>query len=367
MGLEKPYDLDELTAAVFGKNIAAKIYRSQAMKRDETHKDDNGMMDVFFYEAFEEEATQLKRWLPPGIRADFDARAAGETDHAEPPARVISIRTQSVVPLAWADRIGGILTRSTGYDHVTRWLAACGRAIPAGYLPLYCHRAVAEQALTLWMALWRKLARQTAQFDRFCRDGLTGTECEGKTLLVVGVGAIGHAVTRIGAGLDMTVLGVDIEPRHKDVTYVGIADGLARADAIVCAMSLNAGNVGYFDRARWRATKPGAIFVNIARGELAPVAELLWALDNGILAGAALDVYDDEPALAAAMRAGRESDLPGWKEWRAFRRRPDTICTPHNAFNTAEAVERKSRQSVEQIETFLKTGRFPWPVPLGQG
>ncbi len=321
------------------------------------------MLTVFFYEAFEEEAEHLRRLLPRDIKAEYDSRAIGETDHEGPPARVVSIRTQSVIPPEWADRIGGILTRSTGYDHVARYIGACGQPIPAGYLPLYCHRSVAEQALTLWMALWRKLALQTRQFDRFCRDGLTGTECEGKTLLVVGVGHIGHAVTRIGTGLGMTVLGVDSAPRHEDATYVSIEDGLARADAIVCAMSLNAGNRGYFSRARWRQAKPGAIFVNVARGELAPADDLAWALDEGILVGAAMDVYENEAGLAAALRAGRPHDAPGWVALHALRQRPNVICTPHNAFNTVESVERKSRQSIEQIERFMATGQFKWSVP----
>ncbi len=322
------------------------------------------MLDVFFYEAFEEEAEQLRRLLPDSIKAGYDFRAIGETDHESPPARVISIRTQSAIPREWSDRLGGILTRSTGYDHVARYIGACGRPIPAGYLPLYCHRAVAEQAMTLWMALWRKLALQTQWFDRFCRDGLTGTECEGKTLLVVGVGHIGHAVTRIGTGLSMTVLGVDILPRHEDVTYVSLEEGLARADAIVCAMSLNADNHGYFSRNRWRQVKPGAIFVNVARGELAPADDLAWALDEGILAGAAMDVYENEAGLAAALRAGRPHDAPGWTTLHALRQRPNVICTPHNAFNTVESVARKSQQSVEQIERFMATGQFKWSVPV---
>lgn len=322
------------------------------------------MQDVFFYEAFEEEAERLRQRMPCGVRAGYERGAIGETNHVSPPARLLSIRTQSVIPPRWFDRIEGVLTRSTGFDHLAGMLRRSGRSVPAGYLPLYCHRAVAEQALTLWLALGRKLTLQIACFDGFNRDGLTGCECRGKTLLAVGVGRIGREVLRIGRGLDMTTLGVDICPRHGDVTYVSIEDGLKRADVIVCAMSLNVSNAGYFSRARWRRTKRGAVFVNVARGEMAPCADLVWALDNERLSGVALDVFGDEPAMAEALRAGRRPAVPDWSALDALRRRPNVICTPHNAFNTREAVERKSRQSVEQALHFLKTGCFKWPVPL---
>ncbi len=320
------------------------------------------MLDVFFYEAFEEEAAELKRLMPKDIAAGYDAKAIGETESGAPPARMISIRTQSVLPVAWCDRLDGILTRSTGYDHVADYRNRCGRALPAGHLPLYCARAVAEQALLLWMGLWRKLALQQSHFERFCRDGLSGRECAGKTLLVVGVGHIGHEVVRIGTGLGMTALGVDLLPRHADVSYVGIEEGLARADAIVCAMSLTPQSRGYFNRDRWRWVKPGAVFVNVGRGESAPISDLLPALESGRLAGVALDVYEHEPAVAAALRAGRRPNVPAAEALEALRRRPDTLCTPHNAFNTEEAVVRKSVQSVEQIVKFLQTGRFKWPI-----
>ena len=107
--------------------------------------------------------------------------------------------------------------------------------------------------MLLWMALLRKLPRQVRQFHEFHRDGLTGPECQGKTLAVVGVGNIGHEVCAIGRALGMNVLGVDRDPRHADVDYATIEQALAQADVIVCAMDLNDSNRGYFDAAKWRA------------------------------------------------------------------------------------------------------------------
>ncbi len=325
-------------------------------------------LDVFFYEAFDEEAEAIRRCLPEGLSAGFtwktiQEEAATSPSEHDPPAKVVSTRTQSVFPPEWADKIESIFTRSTGYDHVRAYRRACGRQIPAGYLPTYCARAVAEHAMMLWTALLRKLPRQLGQFECFCRDGITGRECKGRTVLVVGVGNIGGEIVKIARGLGMTPLGVDPVERHDFVDYDGYDEGLPRADVIVCAMNLTEANVGYFDYERLARAKPGAVFVNIARGELAPAADLLRLLEDGRLVGVGLDVYEDESELAVMLREGKRTGGPTVAATLELARREDVIATPHNAFNTAEAVERKARMSVEAIAEFLQGGAFPEPVP----
>lgn len=320
--------------------------------------------DVFFYEAFEEEAAALRRHLPPGINAGFTWKAIHEEGHTVPPAPVISIRTQSVLPLEWATVLHAIITRSTGYDHVREYLDATGAALPCGYLPLYCNRAVAEHALMMWLALLRKLPQQQAQFARFHRDGITGCECAGTTLAVFGVGNIGHEVVKIGRGLEMRVLGVDIVERHSDVQYMSRDAALAVADIIVCAMNLTPENNGYFANGVLKRARRGVIFVNIARGEFSPPEELLELLDQQHLGGVGLDVYTKEKHLAAALRRGAADHAdPTTRAVMELSRRQNAILTPHNAFNTQEAVERKAQQTIEQLLEFRATGRFKWPVP----
>lgn len=320
-------------------------------------------LDIQFYEAFAEEADALRRLLPGRIRAGFTPKTIQESGDDTPPARLISIRTQSVVPAGWASQLGGILARATGYDGLLRFQAETGTAAQLGYLPLYCARAVAEQAMCMWMALLRKLPLQVRQFAMFHRDGLTGHECERKQLLVVGVGHIGSEVVKIGQGLGMEVRGVDIVQRHPSLTYVPKEEGIAWADVIVCAMNLTADNAGYFDHRALSKARCGVLFVNVARGEMSPSPDLLRLMDENHLGGVALDVFDQESKLAVALRTGRASDDPSVRATLALAKRPNVICTPHNAFNTVESVERKSRQSVEQIEHFLKHGTFLWPAP----
>ncbi|NQU11896.1 hydroxyacid dehydrogenase [bacterium] len=322
--------------------------------------DSYGPFDVWFYEAFAEEEAELRRHLPAPVRAGFTGKTVQEAGDADPPAPVISIRTQSQIPTAWAVDLKGILSRTTGYDVPQRYRRETGRDVPSGYLPLYCHRAVAEQAMLLWMALLRRLPRQIAQFERFHRDGLTGQEAEGKNLLVVGAGHIGSEVVKIGRGLGLNVRRVDIIPDRSDVS---IEDGLPWAQIVVCAMNLTPDNAGYFHYDRLRRTPRGALFVNIARGELSAPADLRRLLEEQHLGGVALDVYDHEAPLAVALRTGQPTSDPVVQATRQLAARPDVILTPHNAFNTIEAVRRKSEQTAQQLDHFLKQGRFLWPVP----
>jgi len=319
--------------------------------------------DVYFYEAFDEERKAIRRYLPDDIKAGFSDKTIQENGDDIPRANIISTRTQSVVPEAWLIRVNGFLSRSTGFDYFQSLKNKAGQSVHFGYLPLYCARAVAEQALLLWMALWRKLPQQTEQFKTFHRDGLTGQESRGKSLLVVGVGNIGYEVVQIGRGLDMIVKGVDIVRKHNNVDYVDFDEALPDADIIVSAMNLTPENTGYFHYERMKKTKPGALFINVARGEQSPPSGLKRLLDKNILSGIALDVYPFENELGTALRANAEVKNDELRIIKTLSGYPNVIFTPHNAFNTAESVERKAEQSVEQVRHFIEKGSFLWNVP----
>lgn len=323
------------------------------------------MQDIFFYEAFEEEAAALKHYLPSEVKVGFTWKTIQEEEIHTLPAPIISIRTQSIIPISWASKMSALLTRSVGYDHIHRYLHKCRKTFPCGYLPVYCSRAVAEQTMLVWMSLLRKLPQQIEQFNHFNRDGLTGQECQHKTLLVVGVGHIGYEVVKIGKGLEMNVLGVDIDEKHADVSYTSIEKGLSQADIVVCAMNLTPDNIGYFKYSVLKQGKPGLVFINIARGELSPTVDLLHLIDEKFLGGVALDVYDKETELAILLRRGKIHNNKKIETLVTLElaKRPNVILTPHNAFNTEESVDRKSAYSIQQIAHFLKEGEFLWKVP----
>jgi D-lactate dehydrogenase len=317
-------------------------------------------LDVFFYEAFEEEAAELTRLLGKSCSFDCSTKTIQELSHIKPPASLISIRTQSKVPLEWSDSIDGVLSRSTGYDHLIAYRSAIKKPLPLGFLDEYATRAVAEQAILLAFALLRKLPAQMGNFAAFERDGLTGSECPGKNLLVIGVGRIGSEICTIGRSLDFAVKGVDIVRNNKDVEYISKEEGIRWADVIVCSMNLTEENRHYFNYDLMKNAKTGSLFVNIARGELSPVRDLTRLLDEKLLGGVGLDVYEDESVLGVALRNPQANASPVVKEIKRLAAYPNVILTPHNAFNTMEAVKRKAQMSVEQVHHFLKHKDFIW-------
>lgn len=318
--------------------------------------------DVYFYEAFQEEEESLRKHLPETIKAGFSRETIQEANRNSLPAPIISTRTQSIFPLEWAETVSAILSRSTGYDHLLEFREKSSSKAHMGYLPLYCNRAVAEQALLLWISLLRRLPAQIAQFKKFARDGLTGFELGGKKLVVYGVGNIGKEVCKIGQALNMDVYGVDIVKRHQDVRYIKPEQGAEIADVIVSAMNLTSKNHGYFNETFFKRVKHGVVFVNISRGELSPSGVLLEFLKKGIIGAAGLDVYESEKELSGFLRSNIKSTEESVHAIKVMMKMPNVILTPHNAFNTVEAVERKSAQSIEQLIFFLENNRFKWYV-----
>ena len=327
------------------------------------------MPDVYFYETFAEEKELLQKYLiPVGISAEFISLTIQESKHRKPEAKLISIRTQSRIPAHWQVPV---ISRSTGFDH----LAEYAKKVPCGYLPHYCNRAVAEQAMVLWMNLLRKMPAQVKHFQTFNRDALTGRELHGKKVVVFGVGKIGYEIYQLAKALGMEPFGVDIYQNYQDVHYLSPEEGVKSADIIVCAMNLFANNKRYFHYHFLKQAKQGALFVNISRGELSPTKDLLKLLQEEHLGGVALDVFENEDIIAEQLRSrwsGAEAtgklvdekigELEEVKVLRELQQHHNVILTPHNSFNTHEAVLRKCQQTVQQIESFLQKGELVWKV-----
>jgi D-lactate dehydrogenase len=324
-------------------------------------------MDVIFYEVFEEEEAALKKALPSSIKAKFISQTIQESSPVgAPPCSLISVRTQSIIPSDWASPgspLKGILSRSQGYDHLVRYRRETGFKGALGYLDHYCDRAVAEQALLMIFALLRKFNQQINQFNDFSRDGLTGREINGRRLLVVGVGHIGYQIVNMAKGLRMDVKGVDIDPRFGDVEYVPLEQGLGWADIVVCALPLTDQTKGLLNYATFARGKKGGIFINISRAEIAPIADIKRLLEECILGGVGMDVYEEENLLATRLRGRKEHKGASSQIVLSLKDMPNVIFTPHNAFNTQEALERKAALSVEAMTAFFDKGTFPKTVP----
>lgn len=321
------------------------------------------MARVVFYEIFEEEEAELKELLPKNIEAQFIREPVNGQTKILPPGTIISTRTQSIFSDQWMQNLKGVLTRSVGYDHLKSLVK---KEIPCGYLPEYCAPYVAEHALMMILVLLKKLKKQLSHFETFNRCGLTVGECRGRNLLVVGVGRIGSEMVKIGKGLGMHVRGVDIVQRVSSLDYVSLKEGVSWADIVVCALSLTEQTRGMVNYEALKDLKKGAIFVNISRGEISPLKDLSELLEEGILGGIGLDVYDEENKVAMMLQGGLKPETENEQLVLELKGRENAIFTPHNAFNTFDGVKQKSLRSCEALCHFIQTGTFPNPVTMDE-
>lgn len=185
------------------------------------------------------------------------------------------------------------------------------------------------------MAIWAmlSLARATPTLFRQQMEAAwhrpKGSLLSGKRVMVIGTGTSGNEIRRLCSAFGMHVVAASRTPRQLSdaqacVTFSDVAAHVADVDFLVLAMASNATTRGGIGRSVLRAIKPGAYLVNLARGDVLDDAELLHALETGRLAGAALDVFRQEPLPA---------DHPFW-------RHPRIIVTPHVAGHVQEYEAR---------------------------
>jgi len=333
--------------------------------------------DAAFYEVFSEEERLLRKYLPNDKKYLMTPSTIQEYGEEETLADIISIRTQSRIPEKWACNIRAIITRSTGYDHVLEYIGNTGAKISCAYLPDYAARAVAEHAIMMMAALLRKLPEQQESLKKFHRDGLTGSEIRNRRLTVIGVGRIGSEIVDIANGLRMKLTGVDIAPKNEiarkySLSYLPLEEGLGIADVAICALPLTNITLGLLNYQILKLMPQGSIFINIARGEISPSADLLKLLEEKHLSAVGLDVYEYEKELAAVLRGGEDpGKVPGAaaksiKASMELMRRTNAITTPHNAFNTSESVERKCIRTAENIAEYFRNGKFITPIDFQQ-
>lgn len=261
-------------------------------------------------------------------------------------------------------RLKLIATRSTGYDHIDIAYAK-ERGIAVANVPGYGETAVAEYTFALLLTLSRKLHlsyTRTQQGD-YSLDGLQGFDLYRKTLGVVGAGAIGLHVIRIAKGFGMHVLASDVYQNRllSEVLgfhYVSFEELLAKSDIVSLHAPALPETYHLINRQTLSLMKPGALLINTARGSLIETEALAWALDTGILAGAGLDALEDEELLQheeeLLATSGAEAKLKTLLRHRLLQRRNNVVITPHNAFNTVEALQRILDTTIENVEAFVQ-------------
>ncbi|MFZ3043523.1 MAG: NAD(P)-dependent oxidoreductase [Minisyncoccia bacterium] len=256
-----------------------------------------------------------------------------------------------------------IATRSTGYDHIDL-VAAKARGITVVNVPFYGENTVAEFAFALLLALSRRTidADERVRAGTFSPAGLRGFDLAGKTFGVVGCGHIGLHAIRMANGFGMNVIGFDMHPdaelaRTLGFTYASLPELLAQSDIITLHVPYNPHTHHLINKENIGTIKKGAYLINTARGAVVETEALVEALKSGILAGAGLDVLEEEgdindaTALLSAAHP-REEELRITLANHYLIGHPRVIVTPHLAFNTQEAVERILDTTIENIRSF---------------
>lgn len=252
-----------------------------------------------------------------------------------------------------------IATRSTGYDHIDV-AYAIERGIAVANVPGYGETAVAEYTFALLLTLTRKmhLSYTRTQQGDYSLDGLQGFDLYDKTLGVVGAGAIGLHVIRIAKGFGMHVIATDVHQNRllSEVLgfhYVSFDELLSRSDVVSLHAPALPETYHLINRQTLSAMKPGSVLINTSRGSLIETDALLWALDSGILAGVGLDTLEDEQALRQEEElltgSGTATKL---NTVRLLQKRGDVVITPHNAFNSVEALRRILDTTIENVQAF---------------
>ena len=216
--------------------------------------------------------------------------------------------------------------------------AATEQGITVTNTPGYADHTVAEHALALMLALARKIPSQSSDLKLGRWHPVSGIELQGRHLGIIGFGGIGQRMATLARGIGMTVSLWTLHPeryaRVGNIEFASLDDLLERSDVVSIHVALGDATHHLLDATRLAQMREGALLINTARGAIVDEKALLDILNRGHLAGAALDVFTQEPL---------SPDSP-------LVQHPNVIATPHSAYNTPEANETIYDLAIEAIE-----------------
>ena len=257
-----------------------------------------------------------------------------------------------------------IATRSTGVDHIDRAYCAAND-IAVRSVPAYGINTIAEHTFALILALSRKIISSVERTRRgnFTLDGLRGFELAGKTMGIIGLGSIGMRVAELTTAFKMKVIVHTRTPKKElentlGITYVDLSNLLGQADIVSIHVPLVPETHHLINKDNIKLIKPGSFLVNTARGGVVETEAILWALEHGILAGVGLDVLEEESALKEERELlTREflktCDLKTQLLNHVLLTKDNVIITPHNAFNSREALEEIVQKTINTITSYI--------------
>jgi D-3-phosphoglycerate dehydrogenase / 2-oxoglutarate reductase len=326
--------LCEQRGVKFDEYETAETHKGEAMKIVLAEKVSPATLAVFAAEPGWDVKThdQLPEGLPAAL-AEADAlvvRSAVQVDDAL---------------MEYAPKLRVIGRAGVGVDNIDAE-AATRRGIVVMNTPGANAVAVAELTIGLMLALARKLpaANATMHAGRWEKKNLQGAELRGKTLGILGLGRIGLEVAKRARGFGMELIGSDpfvsaAVARENGIALVSVEELFAKADYLTLHVGLTPQTANIINAKTLATMKKGVRIINCARGELVCEADLVAALKSGQVAGAALDVFSEEPP----------KNSP-------YAELDNVILTPHIAGSTAEAQEAVGIQIAMQVREYLKLG-----------
>lgn len=324
------------------------------------------MAKIVFYDTTELDKQHLSKHLETTDHNWDYVDAKITDDNIDPDAEVISVFVTCVVTRRMIDRMPKlklIACRSTGFNNVDLEAAESNGVIVVN-VPTYGESTVAEYAFTLLLGLVRKLPQTLHESLDTQQTDLIGRDLYGKTFGVIGTGHIGQKAIHIAKGFGMQVVAYDPFPNEQAAADLGFSyKELDEVAAVSDYISLHAPftqqthhlvNTEFLEK-----MKDSAILVNTARGELVDTKALIMSLHEKKIAGAALDVvegesvanYEEEVALLRRDQIPPD-DLLHSVEINTLEKMPNVLVTPHNAFNTIEAIERINSTTAQNIITY---------------
>lgn len=258
-----------------------------------------------------------------------------------------------------------VATLSTGFDHID--LEECKkRKIIVCNVPHYGENTVAEHTFALILNLTRMIHKAYERTTRgdFSIEGLRGIDLQGKKIGVIGTGSIGQHAIRIARGFEMEVIAFDKFKNLKmakklGFRYASLDSLLKNSDIITLHVPYTKSTHHLIGKKAIAKMKKGIILVNTARGGIIDTSALLEGLQSGKIAGAGLDVLEGECFIKEEKQMLskhflKECDLKAVLQDHMLLRQPNVIITPHNAFNSWEALHRILDTTILNINSFLK-------------
>lgn len=321
------------------------------------------MTTICWFESFSEEEETVKQVSDRHPDIHFFEGPVQNIESGKLPDQVIyTIRTHSKFKQVHLDRAECIISRSTGYDHLLEVSDTCN--IPIGYLNEYATTAVAEQNLTLALALTKRIPNQMQAMDTFNRNNLTTYDLKNRIPGIVGVGRIGRATAELLLDLGYSVYGHDPVKKSRlsaseRFTYCSIEKLFKKCNTIFLCLPHTSETEFLISNSLLDSLPHESILINTGRGEVVRNKDLLSAISNGNLTGLALDVFNEEDKISKLLQTDATESEPENAEVSAgleLIRRDDVIATPHNAFNSREALKKKVKLTLDNIDHYEENG-----------